>query len=98
MLPLDSVCHHSTPNLLTVIVEKRMAAPAIRLMERFYPEMVENLLKYPFDPRGIDVQRYEKILIFLDRAGSTKKRQQALVAGIKRYLASHLSADLTCFC
>ena len=52
--------------------------------------MVEHLLKYPLDPRGIDIQRYEKVFIFFDRAVSARKQQQALVAAVKRYLAQHL--------
>ena len=75
----------------SLIVHKRMTAPTVRPMERFYPEMVEQLLKYPFDPRGIDIKKYEKVLFFFDRAASTKKQQKALVAGIKTYLAHHLA-------
>lgn len=73
-----------------LVVQKRMVAPKLRPMDRFYPEMVEQLLKYPFDPRGIDITRYDKVFFFFDRAGATNRLQQALVAGVKKYLSRHL--------
>ena len=75
----------------SVVIEKRKAAPAIRELERFYPLMVGNLLKYPFDPRGIDVSQYGKVFVFLDRAGSGSRQPEALIKGVKHYLARHLS-------
>ena len=39
---------------------------------------------------GLDVSNYERVFIFCDRAGGTRKQQEALVAGIKSYLARHL--------
>jgi len=75
----------------SLIVEKAMTAPVVQPMNRFYPEMVEHLLQYPFDPRGINIRSYDKVLFFFDRAASSRKQQRALIAGIKRYLAHHLS-------
>lgn len=74
----------------SLIVEKRKTAPAIRPLNRFYPEMADHLLQYPFDPRGINIRQYDKVIFFFDRATAQKRQQQALIAGIKRYLASHL--------
>ena len=73
-----------------LVVEKRKTGPSLRPLERFYPEMVEQLLQYPFDSRGINIHSYEKVFFFFDRASSAKKQQRALIAAIKRYLASHL--------
>lgn len=73
-----------------VVVEKRKAAPSTRQMRRFYPMMIENLLKYPFDPRGIDVSRFDKVFIFLDRESSRRQEREALTKGVKRYLTRHL--------
>jgi hypothetical protein len=74
----------------SVVVEKRKAAPSVRPLERFYPRMVESLLKYPFDPRGIDVARYSKVFIFMDRASARMSDREALKKGVKTYLARHL--------
>lgn len=74
----------------SVIVEKRKAAPSIRALHRFYPMMLENLLKYPFDPRGIDVSRFDKVFIFLDRATARASEREALKKAVKIYLARHL--------
>ena len=74
----------------SLIVEKRKTGPSLRPVERFYPEMMEHLLKYPLDPRGIDVSRYEKVLFFFDRAASTRKQQDALMSATKKYLAKHM--------
>ncbi|MFQ5880244.1 MAG: DUF3800 domain-containing protein [Dehalococcoidia bacterium] len=74
----------------SVIVEKRKAAPSIRSLNRFYPMMVENLLKYPFDPRGLDVSRFSKVFIFADRASARKTEREALIKALKVYLAGHL--------
>jgi len=74
----------------SVVVDKRKTGPSIRSIDKFYPMMLENLLNYPFDPRGIDVTKYERIFIFCDRASGTKRQQQALLAGIKSYLSRHL--------
>jgi hypothetical protein len=74
----------------SVVVEKSKAAPAVRPLGRFYPVMVENLLKYPFDPRGIDVTRYSKVFIFMDRASARMSEREALKKAVKTYLAGHL--------
>ena len=80
------------PNLRvdSLIVRKNMTAPAVRDPSRFYPEMVNNLLQFPFDPRGVAISRYEKVFFFFDRFGATTQRRKALIAGIKKYLARHL--------
>jgi hypothetical protein len=74
----------------SVIVEKRKAAPTIRPLRRFYPMMIENLLKYPFHPRGIDVKHFDKVLIFLDRESARWSEREALKKGVKLYLAHHV--------
>jgi len=74
----------------SVIVEKRKVAPSIRPLGRFYPMMIEKLLKYPFDPRGIDVSRFSKVFIFMDRVSAPATEREALKKAIKVYLARHL--------
>jgi hypothetical protein len=62
----------------SVVVEKRKTGPSLRPQRRFYPLMIENLLKYPFDPRGKDVSRFEKVFIFMDREASRASETEAL--------------------
>ena len=52
--------------------------------------MIENLLKYPFHPRGIDVSHFDKVFIFLDRESTRRNEREALIKGVKRYLAGYL--------
>ena len=75
----------------SVVVEKRKTGPSLRPKGRFYPMMVENLLKYSFDPRGLDVTNFDKVLVFLDRAGASPKHRKALVKAIKRALKPYLA-------
>lgn len=74
----------------SVVVQKCMAAPSIQPLRHFYPMMVENLLKYAFDPRGWNVKEYEKVLVFLDQASKRKKERETLVKALKTGLKSHL--------
>ena len=86
----DIIHNLSNIRVDSVVVDKRKTGPSIRSIEKFYPIMLENLLKYPFDPRGIDVSKYDRVFIFCDRASGTKRQKQALLAGIKTYLSRHL--------
>lgn len=74
----------------SVVVEKRKTGPSLRPFKRFYPMMIENLLKYPFDPRGIDVKRFDKVFIFMDRESSRASEREALKLAVKRALAGYL--------
>lgn len=84
------ISHMRSVRVDSVIVDKRKVAPSIRPLRRFYPMMVENLLKYPFDPRGIDVSRFSKVFIFMDRASARASEREALKKAVKGYLAGHL--------
>jgi len=74
----------------SVVVEKRKTGPSLRRLSKFYPMMVESLLKYPFDPRGLDVRRFSKVLVFLDRASTRRNQREALKKAIKHALKPHL--------
>jgi len=80
------IAHLHEARIDSVIVEKRKTAPTIRPIEKFYPMMIKNLLQYPFHPLGIDVGKYEKVLIFLDRAAASRKKRETLKKAIKTYL------------
>lgn len=75
----------------SVIVEKRKVAPSIRPLNRFYPMMMRYLLQYHLDSRGLDVTKFDKVLIFVDRARVSKSQQEALKKAIKPHLKSCLS-------
>ncbi len=74
----------------SIIVEKSKVDPKIRPLNRLYPTMVEYLLQYPFDPRGIDVTRFDKVLIFMDRESARAREKEALTKAVKLSLARHL--------
>lgn len=52
--------------------------------------MIENLLKYPLDPRGIDVRRFNKVFMFLDRESARRNEREALTKAVKVYLSRHI--------
>lgn len=74
----------------SIIVEKSKVDPNLRPLNKFYPTMVEYLLQYPFDPRGIDVTRFDKVLIFMDRESARAKEKDAITKAVKLSLARHL--------
>jgi len=74
----------------SLVVEKRKTHPALRPFGRFYPQMMSYLLQYTFDPKGVDIQAFDRVVLFLDRARSTRNQQRALIASVKQYLAHHL--------
>lgn len=74
----------------SIIVEKSKVDPNLRPPNKFYPIMVEYLLQYPFDSRGIDVTRFDKVLIFMDRESTRAKEKDAITKAVKLSLARHL--------
>ena len=74
----------------SIIVEKSKIDPKLRPLNKLYPTMVEYLLQYPFDPRGIDVTRFDKVLIFMDRESTRAKEKDAITKAVKLSLARHL--------
>lgn len=74
----------------SILVDKSKTEPSLRPLKRFYPEMVENLLKYAFGSRGIDVSRFDKVFIFLDRESSRTSERDAIIKALKLSLARHL--------
>lgn len=74
----------------SVIVEKRKTHPSLQNIKKLYPLMIDKLLKYPFDKKGLDVSTYSDVIIFMDREGAHKKDAEPLVKGVKQYLSRHL--------
>ena len=74
----------------SIIVDKSKVDPDLRPLNKFYSTMVEYLLQYPFDPRGIDVTRFDKVLIFMDRESARVREKEALTKAVKLSLTRHL--------
>lgn len=74
----------------SIIVEKSKVDPKLRPLNKLYPTMIEYLLQYPFDPRGIDVTRFDKVLIFMDRESTRAKEKDAITKAVKLSLVRHL--------
>ena len=74
----------------SIVAEKRKTGPSLRGVKRFYPMMIEKLLKYPFDSKGIDVSGFDKVFIFMDREDSRRREREALKKAVKQSLARHL--------
>lgn len=74
----------------SLAIRKRRLFPDWREKEEFYPRMLAYLLKYPFDPRGLDVSRFSSVVIFMDVVDATKRQRNSLVAGVKQFLKPRL--------
>jgi hypothetical protein len=74
----------------SVIVDKRKAHPAVRVPERLYCDNVELVLRYQLDRNVLDVTKYSKVLIFLDRPSQRGKQFQAMLKALKTSLPRHL--------
>lgn len=67
------ICPHlSNVRIDSIIIDKPKTGPALRLVERFYPEMLGYLLKYVF--KYMDFGKYEGVIIITDRLPVKKKR------------------------
>ena len=74
----------------SIIVEKSKVDPSLRPLDKLYPTIVEYLLQYPFDSRGIDVTRFDKVLIFMDRESAHSREKEALTKAVKISLTRRL--------
>ena len=74
----------------TLIVRKRRTNAKLQRMSRFYPQMIGDLLKYPFNARGLDAQQFDKVFIFLDRASAKQSEREVIKKAVKLYIARHL--------
>lgn len=90
----DIICNFSHIRVDSVIVEKRKTHPNLRPSRKFYPEMVKQLLKYPFNREGVDFKQYDKVLIFVDSESSKSKERDTLVRAVKVALHPYLNKIL----
>lgn len=75
----------------SLVVEKRKVGPALRAVERFYPEMLGYLLKYVME--GMKHGVYKEILVFTDSLPVRRKRE-AIEKAIKKTLSKKLPAGI----
>lgn len=74
----------------SIIVEKRKTYTKLQEHRNLYPFLIEKLLQYPFDYRGINVEQYDKVFVFLDRESCTSREKGYIKQAIKRYLHNRL--------
>jgi hypothetical protein len=70
----------------SLVIEKTKVNPSLYRLSKLYPTMIRYLLQYPFDPRGLDVSKFDCILVFLDRETANSNEKRAAIAAIKRWL------------
>ncbi len=75
----------------SIIIEKRKTWDKLQKQKELYPFVIEKLLQYPFDSRGINITKYSKVFVFLDRESCTNKEKGYIKQAVKRYLHSRLS-------
>ena len=81
--------HANTFRVDSLIVEKAKTGPAMRVDERFYPEMLGYLLRHVFDK----LNGYDEIIVITDSIPHQKKRK-AIEKGIKHTLKNMLPAGM----
>jgi hypothetical protein len=75
----------------SLIIEKRKLHPSIYPPEKFYPRMMEYLLKYVFE--GHNLGEHSKIVVITDTI-PVKKKRDAVEKAIKTFIAQRLEAKI----
>lgn len=73
-----------------VAIDKPYLFPGYRPAEKFYPFVMRHLLEYVFNPKGFDVDRYDRVLVCADKPRMPKGQNHGLISSTKRYLKSRL--------
>ena len=74
----------------SVIVEKRKTYEGLQESKYLYPFLIEKLLQYPFDYRGVNVEQYDKVFVFVDRESCSRREKGFIKQAVKRYLHNRL--------
>jgi len=74
----------------SVIAEKRKAYSAVRPKSKLYPMLFEQLLKYPFDPKGVNAKTFNQVVIYADKETVSRKQKKEITETIKQSLKAHL--------
>jgi len=74
----------------SVIADKRKLNPALRPLEYLYPELLTQLLKYPFHQFGENASRYDLVVIFTDRENCSSREKGAIKKAIAQNLPKYL--------
>jgi hypothetical protein len=86
---LISQCTHI--RIDSIIVDKRKINKALRPKVRLYPELLTQLLKYPFNPLVVDISNFDFVTIFTDRENCNRKEKGAIKKAIGQNLSKYLS-------
>jgi hypothetical protein len=68
----------------SLIVEKRKTEPPLRAEERFYPEMLGNLLSRVVT--GQDLAQFAEVIVYTDTIPIQRKRQAVFVIGQRSFI------------
>ena len=74
----------------SIIVEKRKTHEKLQEPKYLYPFLIEKILQYPFDYRGVNVEQYDKVFVFLDRESCSRREKGYIKQAVKRYLHNRL--------
>ncbi len=74
----------------SIIVEKRKTYEGLQESKYLYPFLIEKLLQYPFDYRGVNVEQYDKVFVFVDRESCSRREKGFIKQAVKRYLHNRL--------
>jgi len=74
----------------SIIVEKRKTYEGLQESKYLYPFLIEKFLQYPFDYRGVNVEQYDKVFVFVDRESCSRREKGFIKQAVKRYLHNRL--------
>jgi hypothetical protein len=66
-----------------LLIEKRKLNPTLRIQREFYSKMIHYLLKYVFDPRGVNILNFKNLQIFVSKFKAPKGQNKILENAIK---------------
>lgn len=73
----------------SVIAEKSNIPASLRGVGQIYPLMVEMLYNSLLCG-GVEINKSDKVVIFMDRESAHAREREPLIKGIKKYLSQHL--------
>ena len=65
--------HLNMTRIDALVVEKSKTAPAVQVLERFYPDMLGYLLRYVLN--GYDLSQFNEVIVFTDLIPINNKRK-----------------------
>ena len=74
----------------SIIVEKRKTYDKLQEYSNLYPFLIEKLLQYPLDYRGVNIKQCSTVFVFLDRESCSGREKGHIKQAVKRFLHNHL--------